>query len=132
MAQNEDEKRRLIEELSHARVQIAGSAALIQEKLDLRHRAAEVGQRIGALFNRYSWSWLSIAAVFGWILSRLPVRKEKVYLGPGAKKLPKPRPSLARTIGVSIWNGIWSVARPILTAYLTRKLAMSARRAEAR
>jgi hypothetical protein len=106
MAKNEDEKRRLIEELSHVRVQIAGNAALIQEKLDLRHRTAELGQRIGALFNRYSWSWLSIAAVFGWLLSRLPVRKEKVYLGPGAKKLPKPRLSLGQTIGVSIWNAI--------------------------
>jgi len=131
MAKNEDEKRRLIEELSHVRVQIAGSAGLIQEKLDLRHRVAELSQRVAAVFNRYSWSWLSIAAVFGWLLSRLPVRKQKVYLGPGAKKLPKPRPGLGQTIGVSIWNGVWSVARPILTAYLARKLSMRARRAEA-
>ena len=70
---------------------------------------------------------MSSAAVVGWLLSRLPARKKKVYAqaktnGHVAKT------SSSNGLLLAVSKGAWSVAKPLLTAYLTHKLVDSAKR----
>jgi hypothetical protein len=63
---------------------------------------------------------MSIAAIFGWLLSRLPARKKKIYIYAADSQKVK-----SRGIGLSghIWKGAWSIVKPLLTAYLTTRIA---------
>jgi hypothetical protein len=63
---------------------------------------------------------MSMAAIFGWLLSRLPARKKKIYINASDSEKVK-----RRGIGLSghIWKGAWSIAKPVITAYLTTRIA---------
>jgi len=63
---------------------------------------------------------MSIAGIFGWLLSRLPARKKKIYIHASDSQKVK-----SRGIGLSgyIWKGAWSIAKPLITAYLTTRIA---------
>jgi hypothetical protein len=70
---------------------------------------------------------MSLAAIAGWLLSRLPARKKKVYVRTkGDERILKQ--SFNNGLLLAIGKGAWSVARPLLTAYLTHKVADSAKR----
>jgi hypothetical protein len=74
--------------------------------------------------RRHSWGWISLAAIFGWILSRLPARKKKIYIHTSdAEKRPRERGGVMK----QIWKGIWSIGKPVLTAYLTKKIGEKAK-----
>jgi len=63
---------------------------------------------------------MSLAAIFGWLLSRLPARKKKIYIDTSNSKKPK-----SRGIGLAghMWNVAWSITKPVITAYLTSRIA---------
>jgi hypothetical protein len=74
--------------------------------------------------RKHSWGWISLAAIFGWILSRLPARKKKIYIHTSnTEKHPRERGGVMK----HIWKGIWSIAKPVLTAYLTTKIGEKAK-----
>ena len=73
MAENQDKKRRIVEELAQTRSQITGHGAILRHQLDFQ-------ARVSSSFRRHSGIWMTIAAFFGWIISRLPSRKRTVYL----------------------------------------------------
>jgi hypothetical protein len=98
MAKDEDAKRRIISELEKARLELAETAAIVKDRLD-------IPARVSASIRRYSWSWVSLAAI------RLK----------GEEK----RPERERDLAWIIWDGVWSLAKPLLTAYLGRKLAQA-------
>jgi hypothetical protein len=121
MAKDQDAKRRIINELEEARLKLAGSASIVKDRLD-------IPARVSASLRRNSWSWLSLAALLGWILARLPFRRKKVYLEGANKRRQKGEEKQAnrkRDLGWMIWDGVWSLAKPLLTAYLGRKLAQA-------
>ncbi len=121
MAKDEDAKRRIISELAEARLGLAQTAAIVKDHLD-------IPARVSASFRRYSWSWVSLAAIVGWVLARLPFRRKKIYLEAGSRrrlKGEKKQPERKRDLAWMIWDGVWSLAKPLLTAYLGRKLAQT-------
>ncbi|HET9376175.1 MAG TPA: hypothetical protein VFO40_14475 [Chthoniobacterales bacterium] len=121
MAEDEDSKRRIVNELAEARLGLATSAATVRGRLD-------IPARLSASFRRNSWSWVSIAAIVGWVLARLPFRRKKIYLEAGSHRRLKGDGKQAgrkRDLAWMIWDGVWSLAKPLLTAYLGRKLAQT-------
>src|SRR5258708_34209612 len=120
MAKDEDAKRGIISELAEARLGLAGSAAIVKDRLDLP-------ARVSASFRRNSWSWVSLAAIVGWVLARLPFRRKKIYLEAGSRPRLKgeEKPERKRDLVWMIWDGVCSPPKPLLTAYLVRKLARS-------
>jgi hypothetical protein len=121
MAKDEDAKRRIISELEEARLELAETTAIAKDRLD-------IPARLSASLRRYSWSWVSLAAIIGWVLARLPFGRKKIYLEAGSRhrlKGEEKRPGRKRDLAWVIWDGVWSLAKPLLTAYLGRKLAQA-------
>ena len=67
MASDNDEKRRIVEELERTRGDLAGAGVELRGQLDFQRRLSVAWQK-----NR--WVWLSFIGLFGWVLSRLPRR----------------------------------------------------------
>jgi hypothetical protein len=120
MAKDEDAKRRIVNEIAEARLGISGAAAVVKDRLN-------IPARLSVTLRRYSWSWMSLAAIVGWLLARLPFRKKKIYLEAGSRRPLKEgkKAERKRDLGWMIWDGAWSIAKPLLTAYLGRKLAQA-------
>jgi hypothetical protein len=115
MAEPQDEKQRIVLELSRTRGQLAEQSLLVRRNLD-------VSQHLANSVREHSWAWMSVAAIFGWILSRLPARKKKVYIESTISQKQKRGGGFLKLV----WNGAWSIAKPLLTAYLTKKIAKKA------
>jgi hypothetical protein len=121
MAKDEDAKHRIISELEEARLGLAGSASIVKERLD-------IPTRISDSFRRHSWSWVSLAALIGWVLARLPWRRSKSRLPSSSRhrlKGEEKRTGRKWDLGWMVWDGLWALAKPVLTAYLGRKLAQT-------
>jgi hypothetical protein len=112
MADPQNEKERIAARLARVRTELSDQSLLLRRNLDF-------GRHMSDSMRRHSWSWISIAAIFGWLLSRLPARKKKIYIDTSDKK------AKSRGIGLSghIWKAVWSVGRPVITAYLTGRIA---------
>jgi len=117
MVEPKDEKQRIVLELARTRVELAEQSLLVRHSLD-------VNRRLVHSVNRHSWAWMSAAAIFGWILSRLPARKKKVYIQSAS---PQKQKRGARGLLKAVWNAAWSIAKPVVAAYLTKKIAQKAR-----
>lgn len=112
MAESQDERKRIAEELARTRVALTDQALLLRRNLD-------VGRHMSTSVREHTWGWVTFAAAFGWILSRLPARKKKIYIH--AKDSEKKRRHEGGLL-MQTWKGIWSIVRPVLTAYLTKKI----------
>ena len=119
MAPVNDEKRRIIEELERTRGDLAGASVDLRGQLDFQRRLSVAWQK-----NR--WVWLSFIGLFGWILSRLPRRTKKIYLDKGGARVRPPGKSFAGTMAGQLWSVAWSIAKPAVIAYLTKKMAKKA------
>ena len=115
MAPVNDEKRRIIEELERTRGDLAGASVDLRGRLNFQRRLSIAWQK-----NR--WVWLSFIALFGWVLSRLPRRTKKIYIEKGGARVRPPGKSFASTLAGQLWSVAWSVAKPAVIAYLTRKM----------
>jgi hypothetical protein len=115
MAPVNDEKRRIIEELERTRGDLAGASADLGGQLNFQRRLSVAWQK-----NR--WVWLSFIGLFGWVLSRLPRRTKKIYLDKRGARVRPPGKSFAGTIVGHLWSVAWSVAKPAVIAYLSRKM----------
>ena len=105
-------KQRIIADLGGVRIQVQDQMLLLRRKLN-------VGRHILESIRSHPWEWTSLAAGFGWLLSRLPARKKKIYVytnqeqvkGQGEKVLSK------------IWESVWRTSKPLIAAYAAKKLA---------
>jgi hypothetical protein len=113
MADPQNEKERIKAKLAGVRTALSDQSLLVRRNLD-------VGRQMSDSVRRHSWAWMSMAAIFGWLLSRLPARKKKIYIHASDSQKAK-----SRGIGLSghIWKGAWSIAKPLITAYLTTRIA---------
>jgi hypothetical protein len=117
MADAQDERKRIAGELARRRAELTDQALLLRRDLD-------IGNRMSDSLRKHSWGWMSIAAMFGWILSRLPARKKKVYIqAANSEKWTAPKQSFM----VQIWKGLWSIAKPLVVAYVTKQIAENAK-----
>lgn len=109
-----DRKAQLAAELNRARSGMVVGWDGLREDLNLpAHFKAAVG--------RHKTFWLSGAAIIGWVLAKLPSRKQKVYLDRHNKKQIRQVGSAGLLLG--LLKLIFSLARPALTAFATKKLA---------
>jgi hypothetical protein len=121
MAKDQDAKHRIVEELAATRLELSAAGSIVKAQVN-------IPARVSTSLRRHSWTWISLAAIVGWILSRLPWRGKKVYLeGAGRSRLKREKARSGRRwdLGWAVWDGVWTVAKPLLTAYLTRKLSHS-------
>ena len=116
MADPQDERKRIAAELARMRVELSNQSLLVRRDLD-------VGRRMSESLRKHSWGWMSVAAIFGWLLSRLPARKKKIYVAADSDK----KVSYHEGFIVQVWKGIWSIAKPIVVAYVTKKIAQKAK-----
>jgi hypothetical protein len=120
MADAKEQKQRLANELADLRARVTNQTDLVRRQLDVRHYLSDS-------LRRHSFAWVSSAAVVGWLLSRLPARKKKVHVQ--AKTNERfAKESSSNGLLLAVGKAAWSVAKPLLTAYLTHKLADSAKR----
>ena len=73
MADPQGERKRIAAELARMRIELSDQFLLVRRDLD-------VGRRMSDSLRKHSWGWMSVAAIFGWLLSRLPARKKKIYV----------------------------------------------------
>jgi hypothetical protein len=117
MADPQDETKRIAAELARIRIELSDQSLLVRRDLD-------VGRRMSDSVREHSWGWMSVAAIFGWLLSRLPARKKKIYVhAPNSDK----RAGYHQGFFVQVWKGVWSIAKPLVVAYLTKKIAEKAK-----
>jgi hypothetical protein len=118
MAQPDDEKRQLIEQLANTRLELNQHAAIVRSDLD-------VNRRVSNSIRKHTWGWVGFAAIFGWLLSRLPARKKKIYIHASSTdgRPPKPKKSFGAFFLGQAWNVGWTIAKPLLTAYLAKRIA---------
>jgi hypothetical protein len=117
MADSQDDRKRITEELARKRVELSDQSLLLRRNLD-------VGRRMSDSLRKHSWGWMSLAAIFGWLLSRLPARKRKIYIHSANSEKREKR---SHGLLLNIWKGAWSIAQPLITAYLTKKIAEKAK-----
>jgi hypothetical protein len=117
MADSQDETKRIAAELARIRVELNDQSLLLRRDLD-------VGRRMSESVREHSWGWMSLAAIFGWLLSRLPARKKKIYIHTtdSAKRVANHEGFMTR-----VWKGAWSITKPLIMAYLTKKIADKAK-----
>jgi hypothetical protein len=117
MADSQDETKRIAAELARIRVELNDQSLLLRRDLD-------VGRRMSESVREHSWGWMSLAAIFGWLLSRLPARKKKIYIHTtdSAKRVANHDGFMTR-----VWKGAWSITKPLIMAYLTKKIADKAK-----
>jgi hypothetical protein len=60
-----------------------------------------------------------VAAIIGWILSRLPARKQKIYIRSSDPIKSEKRPGGGGLLR-PLWNEGWAITKPPLAAYLTK------------
>lgn len=116
MADPQDERKRIAAELARMRVELSDQSLLVRRDLD-------VGRRMSESLRKHSWGWMSVAAIFGWLLSRLPARKKKIYVAANSDK----KVSYHEGFIAQVWKGIWSIAKPIVVAYVTKQIAEKAK-----
>jgi hypothetical protein len=113
MADPQGERERIAAQLARMRVQLSEQSLLVRRDLD-------IGRRMSDSVRKHSWSWMSVAAIFGWLLSRLPARKKKIYVQTANSEK---RGSRHQGFLVQVWKGAWSIAKPLVVAYVTKKIA---------
>src|SRR6202162_372603 len=116
MADPQGERKQIAADLARMRVQLSEQSLLVRRDLD-------VGRRMSESLRKHSWGWMSVAAIFGWLLSRLPARKKKIYVAANSDK----KVSYHEGFIGQVWKGIWSIAKPIVVAYVTKKIAEKAK-----
>jgi hypothetical protein len=75
--------------------------------------------------QKYPWSWIMGAGLVGFLLSRLPARRKEVYLRVNplqGKPLREAGPSLAQKDKSGATDRIWSLIKPLISAYVGREV----------
>ena len=114
MAGTHDKKQQIRAALTEVRIQL-------QTQLLLLRRNLNVGHFILESIRNHPWEWISGAAIFGWLLSRVPVRKKRIYIHSSQVKSHSNGP-----LG-KLWKGAWKMSKPLMAAYLAKKLMEKAK-----
>jgi hypothetical protein len=90
----------------------------------------DMKQYIFASIKNHPWKWASCAAFAGFILSRRPARKKRVYhIDSSTQKLVKRRD---QGLLVKVLGEVWQFSKPMIAAYLAKLLAEQAKSPESR
>jgi hypothetical protein len=113
MAETHHKKRQIADALTALRIQVENEASVLRRKLDMKQHFLES-------IKNHPWEWASGAAIFGWLLSRIPARKKRVYLDSSSQKPVKHREK--GPLG-KLWREVWQCSKPMIAVYLAKLLA---------
>ena len=122
MAETHSKKQQVTAALTTLRMQVQNEVSLLRRKLDMKHHVLES-------IKTHPWEWASCAAIFGWLLSRIPARKKKIYIESSSQKPVKHRDK--GPLG-KLWREVWQFSKPMIAAYLAKLLAEHAKSPESK
>ena len=113
MAETDHKKQQIMDALTTLRIQVQNEASLLRHKLNMKQHFLES-------IKNHPWEWASCAAIVGWLLSRIPARKKKIYIDNSSQKPVKRRDK--GPLG-KLWREVWQFSKPMIAAYLAKLLA---------
>src|SRR6202162_3459026 len=121
MAEALHKKQQITAALTELRIQEQNEVAHLRRSLDMKKHILES-------IKNHQWKWASCAAILGWLLSRIPARKKRIYIHSSSQK-----PLISHADGPlgKLWRGFWKLSKPIIAAYLAKLLAEKAKRLKA-
>ena len=120
MAEAHYKKQQLSAALTEVRIQVQKQGSLLRRKLDMK-------QHILESIKNHPWEWASCAAIFGWLLSRIPARKKRIYIHSSSQKPVKRGDN--GPFG-KLWKEVCKFSKSMMAAYLAKLLAENAKTAE--
>ena len=100
---------------------LTGVRIKLQDQILLLQRKFSFGQHFLESVRHHPWEWTGVAAGFGWLLSRLPARTEKIYIHDSSLLKSSRNGPLGQ-----LWKAAWVISKPLFAAYLAKKLAEKA------
>ena len=122
MAETQHKKQQIAATLTALRIQVQNEASLLRRKLDMKQHFLES-------IKNHPWEWASCAAIFGWLLSRIPARKKKIYIDNFSQKPVKRRDKGPLD---KLWREVWQFSKPMIAAHLAKLLAEHAKSPESK
>jgi hypothetical protein len=122
MAETHHKKQQITAAFTALRIQVQNEASLLRRKLDMKQHFLES-------IKNHPWEWASCAAIFGWLLSRIPARKKKIYIDSSSQKPVKHRDK--GPLG-KLWREVRQFSKPMVAAYLAKLLAEHAKSPESK
>ena len=110
MAEIHHKKKQITAALTDLRIQMQNEMARLRRTLDMK-------QIILQSIKNHPGEWASCAALFGWLLSRLPARKKRIYIHSSSQKSVKSRN--AGPLG-KLWREVWKISKPLIAAYVAK------------
>jgi hypothetical protein len=112
MVETRHTDQRLSEELANTR-------AHLRDRLLPLRRDLDIGRHVVRSTEDHSFEWITVAFMVGWILSRLPARKQKIYYS-----LDREQDTVRSNKKKNkLWRIVWNASKPVIAAYLAKKLA---------
>jgi hypothetical protein len=110
MAETHHKKQQITAALTEVRIQVQNEVAHLRRTLDMKKHLLES-------IKNHSWEWAGCAAIFGWLLSRLPARKKRIYIHSSSQK-----PLKSRADGPlgKLWREVWKISKPLIAAYVAK------------
>jgi hypothetical protein len=105
-------EQRLTEELADTR-------AHLSERLLLLRRDVDIGRHVVRSTEDHPFEWITVAFMVGWLFSRLPARKQRIYYNPDREQ-GKVRSNKKKN---KLWKMVWNASKSVIAAYLAKKLA---------
>jgi hypothetical protein len=115
------ETRRTEQRLSE---ELANSRTYLRDRLLLLRRDLDFGRHLIRSTENHLFEWITVAFLVGWLLSRLPARKQKLYYSLDWEQ-GKVRSNKKKN---KIWKTVWTTSKPVIAAYLEKGLRKSSRR----
>jgi hypothetical protein len=113
MAETNHPKQQIVAALTEVRVQVQNEMSHLRRTLNMK-------QHFLASYKNHPLEWASGAAMVGWLLSRLPARKKRIYIYSSAQK-PVKNPAEG-PLG-KLWKEVWKISKPLIAAYVAKVLA---------
>jgi hypothetical protein len=99
--------------------ELANSRTHLRDRLLLLRRDLDVGRHVVRSTENHPFEWITVAFLVGWLLSRLPARKQKIYYSQDREQ-DTVRSNKKKN---KLWRMVWNASKPVIAAYLAKKLA---------
>ena len=120
MAEALHKKQQITAALTELRLQVQNEVAHLRCTLDMKKHILES-------IKNNPWEWASCAAILGWLLSRIPARKRRIYIHSSSQK-----PLTRRADGPlgKLWREVWKISKPLIAAYVAKLVGDQAKATE--
>jgi hypothetical protein len=122
MAKTHLKKQQITAALNASRIKVQNEASILKRKLDMKAHLLES-------IKKHPWEWASCAAIAGWLLSRMPARKKRIYIDSSSQKPVKHRDKCPLS---KLREEVWQFSKPMIAAYLTKLVAEHAKSPESK